>query len=95
MANARSFLSQEQISMYEMQLRYLNPVNYLGNRFDSQVFFQFADHDPFVSEEMAGLAFKTASDPKLEKYYSTTHQGMIDFPESRLDRKNWLKKQMK
>jgi hypothetical protein len=95
LVKARSSLTQEQISMYEIQMRYLNPLNYLGNRSDSQIFFQFTDNDPYVSEEMAELAFKTSNEPKLEKYYSTTHFELLDFPEAKLDRKNWLKKQMK
>jgi predicted esterase len=95
MVKIRSSLTPEQINQYELQMRYLNPVNYLGNRFDSRVFFQFAEADPSVSEEMSDLAFKTAGEPKLEKYYTSTHKELIEFSEAKLDRKNWLIKQMK
>ena len=88
---ARSALTSEQITQYELTLKPLNPSNYLPFHRNMLIFFQFAQNDPYFDEIIAKETVRITNEPKSQKFYNTTNQGLIDLPEAKADQKKWLK----
>lgn len=73
---------------YIAEMSQLDPVNFVKNAAPAKLFFQFADNDGFISKKVADAFYATASDPKEEKFYDTTHAFIIE--EAKTDRDNWM-----
>jgi dienelactone hydrolase len=52
----------------------LNAVNFIGRAAPSELFFQFANTDEWVSRDDADAYFNAASEPKTATWYNTTHE---------------------
>lgn len=88
---ARSLLTQEQITQYELSLKVLNPSNYLPYHRKTLVFFQFAHADPYFDEKASKELFQITDEPKCQKFYKTTNLGITTFEEALNDQTNWFK----
>ena len=69
----------------------LDAIHYIGHAAPSALFFQFATQDAFVTREAALEYYEAGSEPKLIKWYETTH-AFND--QARVDRIEWLSTQL-
>jgi hypothetical protein len=88
---ARDLLESDQVSLYETVLKPIEPSGYLPYHRNSYIFFQFAQSDPYYSDQAAKDAFKLTKEPKRQKFYKATNAELPSFEESARDRKDWLK----
>jgi dienelactone hydrolase len=80
--------------VWERFLRLMEPLDaaqYIGEAAPSALFFQFARHDEFVTEQEALDYAQAASEPKLTKWYDCGHTFNA---EARQDRAQWLSEQL-
>jgi dienelactone hydrolase len=69
----------------------LDAVHYVGKAGPSAILFQFADHDEYVTKDMAATWMRAASNPKTEKVYPCDHAfNLAAF----YDRADFLKRQI-
>jgi dienelactone hydrolase len=85
--------SKEQIEAYEKAYAPLEPKNFVGLAPPSTVMFQFAEQDRFITPGLAKIYWEAAREPKLQKWYYTSHE----FNDSRaqIDRDQFLETQLK
>jgi dienelactone hydrolase len=80
--------------LWEQNLSLMEPldaVHYVGHAAPSAIFFQFALHDEFVTEEESRRYEQAASEPKLAQWYDCGH-AFND--QARQDRALWLSKEL-
>lgn len=85
-------LTAEQKQKYADAIRPIEPVRFVGNSGPASLFFQFARHDRFISEQAAKQFYEAAGQPKQSKWYFCSHE--FNDPESRLDRIDWISQQL-
>jgi len=90
----RLSLSQEQLNNYLKIMGSLDPIHHLKLKKESSIFFQFANSDPYVTDDMADLSFFSATNPKKRKNYESKHEGLSYHEEATNDRMNWLIKEL-
>lgn len=81
-------LNGDERQNYINEMRELDPVNYVKNAAPAKLFFQFANNDRFISQDVADAFYKAASDPKEEKTYDAQHE--MESEQARQDRQQWL-----
>ena len=86
------YVPQEKWQAYVEAVAPLTPSNYVGHAAPSSVFMQFGKYDSWISETAAEKYFKAASEPKMEKWYLTSHE-FTDLS-ALVDRAEWLKKEI-
>lgn len=79
--------------VYKQALKDVDPIAYISRAVPATLLFQFANHDKYISKEVAEAFFAAASKPKEVKWYEATHDLNID--EARKDRREWLTKQLR
>lgn len=90
MANfIRFILSPERYEYFISNIEKLNALQYIKNAAPASVFFQFAQHDEFITKEQSASYFSAASSPKKISWYNTGHP-FTDCCEAAKDRLNWL-----
>jgi dienelactone hydrolase len=70
----------------------IDPIHYVGHAAPSALFFQFARHDRFITEQQAIQYEEAASRPKIIKWYDTGHE--LNELESLRDRAEWLRQKI-
>lgn len=85
--------TKEQIDMYKKAYAPLEPKNFIGLAPPSTVMFQFADQDRFITPGLAKIYWEAAREPKLQKWYHTSHE--FSDPKALLDRDQFLESQLK
>jgi len=89
----RHYLPKERFADFISKLAPLDSVHYVKNAAPAALFFQFADHDEFVSKHQAETFFAVASSPKDRRWYETDH--LFTKCEAALqDRMEWLLRQL-
>ncbi|MGB7925905.1 MAG: hypothetical protein WCF57_21880 [Pyrinomonadaceae bacterium] len=73
-------------------LSLVDAIHYVNHAKPSSIFFQFARHDRFISEQQAIQYQQAATEPKLVKYYDTGHE--LNDLEALRDRAEWLRKEI-
>jgi dienelactone hydrolase len=82
----------EQIEKYAQVIGPLNPENFVNRAAPAHLFFQFARWDRYISRGAAEAYEKAASEPKLSRWYDTSHE-FNDF-QSFCDRIEWLREEL-
>lgn len=90
----RASLDEEQMERYLQITAPFDPINHIGSAAPAALFFQYARHDEAVPADAAWRFYGAGSDPKLIKWYDSSHQLLGCHPEGRLDRAEWLSEQM-
>jgi dienelactone hydrolase len=70
----------------------IDPIHYVSHAAPSNLFFQFARTDRFISEKQAIEYQQAGSEPKLVKWYDTGHE--LNDLEALRDRAEWLRQQI-
>jgi len=70
----------------------LDPIRYVSKAKPASIFFQFAQRDQFVSQDMANQFYEAASEPKKITWYDDNHQMANETV--RADRLAWLNEQL-
>lgn len=90
-AREREATPPEQWEHYLRLMEPLDAVHYIGQATPSAVFFQFALHDEFITEDEARRYEHAASEPKVARWYDCGHA----FDEqARQDRLRWLSQEL-
>ena len=69
----------------------IDAINYISHAAPSAVFFQFAEHDAYITKESALLFYQVASEPKFIEWYDTSHRFNAI---AQNDRVEWLRTQL-
>lgn len=69
------------------------PVQYIGYAAPASLFFQFAHHDGYVSEEQANALFEAAGEPKRIEWYDAGHD-LYTNEDATHDRLEWLRTEL-
>ena len=85
--------TKEQIEAYEKAYAPLEPKNFVGLASPSRVMFQFAELDRFITPGLAKIYWEAAREPKLQKWYYTSHE--FNDPMAQIDRDQFLETQLK
>jgi len=80
------------LESYRTQLAPLNPVNFVSEIAPASIFFQFADHDKYVSAAQAAEFYAAASSRKQMVTYAAEHD--LRTTEVATDRVGWLKREL-
>jgi dienelactone hydrolase len=72
-ARERAATPPEQWEHYLRLLEPLDAVHYIGQTAPAAVFFQFALHDEFITEDEARRYEQAAGDPKVARWYDCGH----------------------
>lgn len=81
-------LSGEKKQAYTDAISRLDPINYVGKAMPAELFFQFAEHDGFITKDIADTFYAAASEPKEVKFYDSDHSMRNE--EAKSDRDEWL-----
>ena len=84
--------SQEQIASHKAAFAPLEPKSFVGLAPPATVLFQFAEEDRFVTAGLAKIYWEAAREPKLQKWYFTSHE--LTDPKALLDRDQFIEKQL-
>ncbi len=84
--------SQKQIETYEKAYAPLEPKNFVGLAPPSTVMFQFAEQDRFITPGLAKIYWEAAREPKLQKWYYTSHE--FNDLRAQVDRDQFLETQL-
>jgi dienelactone hydrolase len=68
------------------------PERFGGQTGNAKIYFQWADHDMYISKKSADEYFAAVTGPKEQKWYFTSHE--FNDNQSRLDRRGWLIKEL-
>jgi dienelactone hydrolase len=82
----------EQIGDYVRVISPINPANFVGQSAPAALFFQFAQHDRYITPKFAHEYFDAAAQPKQQKLYFCSHE--FNDPEALMDRDQFLQKQL-
>jgi dienelactone hydrolase len=85
--------TKEQIEAYKKAYAPLEPRNFIGLAPPSTVLFQFAERDQFITPNLAKIYWEAAREPKLQKWYYTSHE--FNDPKALIDRDQFLEQQLK
>ncbi len=85
-------LTAEQKQKYGDAIHPIEPIRFVGNSGPASLFFQFARHDRFISEQAAKQFYEAAGQPKQSRWYFCSHE--FNDSESRLDRIDWISQQL-
>lgn len=85
--------SKNGAEVYKQAVKDVDPIGYVSHAAPASLLFQFANHDKYISKEVADTFFAAASKPKEVKWYDATHDLHIE--EARKDRREWLTKQLR
>jgi len=85
--------TKEQIQIYKNAYAPLEPKNFIGLAPPATVMFQFAEQDRFITPGLAKIYWDAAREPKLQKWYYTSHE--FNDPKALLDRDQFLEAQLK
>jgi len=85
--------TKEQIDAYKKAYAPVEPKNFIGLAPPSTVMFQFAEQDRFITPGLAKIYWEAAREPKLQKWYYTSHE--FNDPRALLDRDRFLEAQLK
>jgi dienelactone hydrolase len=66
----------------------IEPERFAANTSPAKIYFQWAQHDMYISQKSADEYFKAVSGPKEQKWYFTSHE--FNDAESKSDRASWL-----
>jgi hypothetical protein len=66
----------------------IEPERFAANTSPSKIYFQWAQHDMYISRKSADEYFNAVVGPKEQKRYFTSHE--FNDTESRSDRRSWL-----
>lgn len=77
---------------YRAQIATIDPVRYVPLLAPARIFFQFANHDEYVSEEEAAEFYAAAGVPKHTALYAAGHD--LHTPEVAADRVAWLAREL-
>ena len=69
-------------------LESIEPEKFGGNTGPAKIYFQWAQHDMYISRKSADEYFSAVSGPKEQKWYFTSHE--FNDAESKSDRASWL-----
>lgn len=86
------YIPDEKWQAYVDAVLPLTPSNYVGHAAPSSVFMQFGKYDSWISETAAQKYFEAASEPKIQKWYLTSHE--FSNVSALIDRAEWLKKEI-
>lgn len=90
-ARERAATPPDQWEHYLRLLEPLDAIHYIGQAAPSALFFQFALHDEFITDDEARRYEQVASEPKLARWYDCGHA----FDEhARQDRLRWLSQEL-
>lgn len=87
-AGAPSFADVGPYWNYTSVVPDLDPIQYVSQADRASIFFQFAQRDQFISQEMANRLYQAASEPKEIKWYDANHQMVNE--SAHQDRVAWL-----
>jgi dienelactone hydrolase len=71
----------------------IGPEKFAANTGPAKIYFQWAEHDMYVSRRSADQYFNAVSGPKEQKWYFTSHE--FNDAKSRSDRASWLMQALK
>ena len=91
-----SFYQQVQRAMtpraeFDKEARVLAPIEperFAANTGPAKIYFQWAQHDMYISQKSADEYFNAVGGPKEQKWYFTSHE--FNDAESKSDRTSWL-----
>ena len=66
----------------------IEPETFAPNTGPAKIYFQWAQHDIYISRKSADEYFTAVGDPKEQKWYFTSHE--FNDAESKSDRASWL-----
>jgi hypothetical protein len=66
----------------------IEPERFAANTGPAKIYFQWAQHDMYISQKSADEYFNAVGGPKEQKWYFTSHE--FNDAESKLDRALWL-----
>jgi predicted esterase len=83
----RYFVHPDDVITYREKLAEVDPINFIAHANPDSLFFQFAETDGYISQDIAELYYAAASEPKQIKWYKAGHNLN---EEARQDRIAWL-----
>lgn len=83
------FISHETLQTYIDEITPISSIYFIQHAAPASVFMQYAEFDSFISKAAADAYYNKTSEPKLVKWYFTSHE--FQNPEALIDRANWLK----
>jgi hypothetical protein len=81
-----------QLEKYLAMVTVLDATHYVGQTAPAPILFQFARHDPFISDRAALEYYRAASEPKVVKWYNTGHE--LNDMQALRDRDEWLQEKV-
>jgi len=85
--------SKNGADVYRQAVKDVDPIGYVSQAAPASLLFQFANHDKYISKEVAEEFFAAASKPKEIKWYDAEHD--LDIDAARNDRREWLTRQLR
>ena len=85
--------NQQQIEKYVATLAPIEPERFVGHASPSILFFQFAQHDRYITPKLAKEYWDAASQPKIQKWYFCSHE--FNDPAALIDRDEFLRRQLR
>ena len=83
----------DQIANYVKVISPINPEHFVGESAPAALFFQFAQHDRYITPQFAREYFEAAGQPKQQKPYFCSHE--FNDPAALMDRDRFLQKQLR
>lgn len=77
---------------YRQAMAIVDPIFYIPHAAPAALYFQFAQHDQYISEEAALQFYNAGSDPKQIQWYDASHS--LNTELDRNDRDIWLSKEL-
>jgi len=85
--------TREQVANYVKVISPINPEHFVGQSAPAVLFFQFAQHDRYITPQFAGQYFEAAGRPKQQKLYFCSHE--FNDPAALMDRDRFLQRQLR
>jgi dienelactone hydrolase len=88
----RASTPRNEFQKYAAVIEPYNPEHFVANTIPAKIYFQWAQHDMFISKHSADEYYKAVGGPKEQHWYFTSHE--FNDSQSRNDRREWLTKEL-
>ena len=84
----RASTPRQEFQKYAAVIEPYNPEHFIANTGPAKIYFQWAQHDMFISKHSAEEYYKAVGGPKEQHWYFTSHE--FNDSQSCNDRREWL-----
>jgi dienelactone hydrolase len=89
----RASTPRNEFQKYAAVIEPYNPEHFVANTGPAKIYFQWAQHDMYISEHSADEYYQAVGGPKEQHWYFTSHE--FNDARSPNDRREWLRKELR